>query len=207
MPKKATKSVYSVHPSIAYIQSSIRNLEQRTGKTVEAWVDIVKVEGPPTNKERREWLKATHGFGTNYAMWVAERADGKGLEDTDPEAYLVAAEKYVDNMFSGQKAALRPIYEALLKLAFSLGKDVKACPCKTIVPFYRQHVFAEIKPSTRTRIDVGFSLKDTPASGRLTDTGGFAKKDRITHRIPVSSLEDIDGELQRWLQKAYEMDA
>ena len=61
-------------------------------------------------------------------------------------------------MFSGAKVALRPIYEALLKLGLKLGKDVKVCPCQTIVPFYRDHVFAQIKPTTRTRIDLGFAL-------------------------------------------------
>jgi hypothetical protein len=75
------------------------------------------------------------------------------------------------------------------------------------VPLYRNHVFAQIKPATKTRIDFGFALKDTPATGRLIDTGGFAKKDRITHRIPITNLADIDDEVRRWLKKAYEMDA
>ena len=69
------------------------------------------------------------------------------------------------------------------------------------------HVFAQIKPTTNTRIDMGFALKDTKAKGRLIDTGGFAKKDRITHRIPITSLDEIDGEIERWLQVAYDMDA
>src|SRR5262249_26362119 len=153
-----------------------------------------------TEKERREWLKAEHDFGTNGAWWIAERAEGKGGEDGDPEAYLKAAEGYVEAMFSGGKAGLRPIYDALLQLGFSMGKDVKACPCQTIVPLYRNHVFAQIKPTTRTRIDFGFALKDTKATGRLIDTGGFAKKDRITHRIPITSLDEIDVEVQRWLK-------
>ncbi|HEY0510752.1 MAG TPA: DUF5655 domain-containing protein [Thermoanaerobaculia bacterium] len=68
-------------------------------------------------------------------------------------------------------------------------------------------VFAQIKPTTRTRIDLGFALKGTPATGRLIDTGGFARKDRITHRIPIASLAEIDGEVRRWLKVAYEMDA
>ena len=50
-------------------------------------------------------------------------------------------------------------------------------------------------------------MRDTPATGRLIDTGGFAKKDRITHRIPIASLAEIDGEVRRWLRTAYEMDA
>ena len=45
------------------------------------------------------------------------------------------------------------------------------------------------------------------ATGRLIDTGGFAKKDRITHRIPIRRPEEIDDEVNHWLKSAYEMDA
>ena len=39
-----------------------------------------------------------------------------------------------------------------------MAEDVKACPCKTMVPLYREHVFAQIKPTTNSRIDLGFAL-------------------------------------------------
>jgi len=123
----------------------------------------VKKSGPPTEKEHREWLKAKHKLGTNAASWIAERTEGKNTGDDDPVAYLEAAEKYVAQMFSGSKAALRPIYDEL--------------------------------------------LQDTKATGRLIDTGGYAKKDRITHRIPITSAADIDDEVQRWLKAAYGRDA
>ena len=64
---------------------------------------------------------------------------------------------------------------------------------------------AQIKPTTR--IDVGFALGDTKTSGRLTDTGGRAKGDRITHRIAIASVDEVDNEVKRWLKKAYERDA
>ena len=155
----------------------------------------------------REWLKKEHDFGTNNAWWLAERSVGKGGDEDSPEAYLASAERYVEEMFVGKKAALRPIYARLLELGLSIGEDVKACPCKTIVPLYRNHVFAQIKPTTNTRIDLGFALKDLKTPKRLIDTGGFAKKDRITRRIEITSLADIDGEVKRWLAKAYALDA
>jgi hypothetical protein len=74
------------------------------------------------------------------------------------------------------------------------------------VPLYRKHVFAQIKPTTNTRIDLGFALGARRAEGRLIDTGGFARKDRITHRIPISSASDIDAEVERWLRTAYDQD-
>ena len=131
-------------------------------------------------------LKKKHELGTNAAEWIAKRAEGKGGEDSDPASYLEAAARYVEGMYAGPKEKLRPIHDALIKLGLGLGKDVKICPCKTIVPLYRNHVFAEIKPTTRTRIDFGFALGDAKAKGSLIDTGGFAKKDRITHRIPIA---------------------
>jgi hypothetical protein len=109
-------------------------------------------------------------------------------------------------MFSGKKEHLRPIYDALLKLGLGAGKEAKACPCQTIVPLYRNHVFAQIKPTTQTRIDFGLALGDTKTPKRLIDTGGYAKKDRITHRFEITSLKDIDDEVKRWLKVAYDRD-
>jgi hypothetical protein len=205
--KTKSKSIYSVHPGVAMVRKWIDDLPAKTGRSLDQWLKFIKKTGPKTEKERVEWLKTEHGLGTNSAWWLAERAEGKGGEDDDPDAYLRAAEGYVEKMFAGPKESLRPIYDALLKLGLGIERDVKACPCQTIVPLYRKHVFAQIKPTTQTRIDLGFALKDMKMTGRLIDTGGFAKKDRITHRIPISSVKEIDDEVKRWLKVAYDLDA
>jgi hypothetical protein len=206
--KSATKPPppYDVHPGVAMVAKWVASLPEKTGRSLEEWVSLIEKEGPEKEKERRDWLKAEHAFGTNHAGWLAERAT-KGAshwEDGDPEVYLKAAVGYVDAMYAGPKAALRPLYDRLLELGRGLGADVRVCPCKTIVPLYRDNVFAQIKPTTRTRIDFGLSLRGVEPAGRLLSTGGEAKGDRITHRIAVESPADIDAELERWLRSAYE---
>jgi Domain of unknown function (DUF5655)/Domain of unknown function (DUF4287) len=201
-----TKSLYSVHPGVVMTQKWVADLKSKTGRSLDEWLALVRKSGPQAEKDRREWIKSEHKLGTNSAWWIAERAEGKGAESDDPDAYLAAAEEYVETMYSGKKAALRPLYDRLLRLGLGIAKDVKACPCQTIVPLYRKHVFAQIKPTTNTRIDMGFALGARRAEGRLIDTGGFARKDRITHRIPISAASDVDDELQRWLRLAYEED-
>lgn len=201
------KSIYSVHPGVLMTQKWITELKQKTGRSLEEWVAYIRKSGPKGEKERRNWLKEKHGLGTNVAMGLAERAEGKGEEFGDPDLYLAKADGDVEQMFSGGKAKLRPLYDALLKLGLKTGKEAKACPCTTIVPLYRNHVFAQIKPTTQTRIDMGFALGDMKPTGRLIDTGGFAKKDRITHRIPITSMDDIDDEVKHWLKVAYDRDA
>ena len=201
------KSVYSVHPGVLMTQKWLAELKQKTGRTCDEWLKLIKKDGPADEKARRDWLREKHGLNTMTSTWLAERSFGKGAEMEDPDLYLESAERDVDKMFSGGKAHLRPVYDALLKLGLKTGKEAKACPCTTIVPLYRKHVFAQIKPATQTRIDMGFALGEMKPEGRLIDTGGFAKKDRITHRIPITSLDDIDDEVQHWLKVAYDRDA
>ena len=199
-------SIYSVHPSVAFTLNWKESLKEKTGRSLSAWLTLVKASGPAGEKERIEWLKREHKLGTYSALWIAQRASGKEADMDSPEAYLKAAERYVNAMFRGPDSTLRPIYDALLRLAFSLGGDVKSCPCKTMVPLYRDHVFAQIKPATRTRVDLGFALGARKREGKLIDTGGYAKKDRITHRIGIGSLDQIDDEVKRWLKLAYDED-
>ena len=209
MAKSATtqkkKSLYGVHPGVAMMQKWVAELKTKTGRSLDEWLKHIKKAGPKSEAEQREWLKTEYGLGTNTAWSLAQIAAGKS-DELDPESYLASAEKYVEEMFSGPKASLRPIYDRLLKLGLGIGKDSKACPCQTIVPLYRNHVFAQIKPTTQTRIDMGFALGDMKPTGRLIDTGGFAKKDRITHRIAITSIEDIDDEVKHWMKVAYDRD-
>lgn len=190
-------------------QKWLAELKEKTGRSMEDWLALVKKEGPKDQKSRREWLKTKHKLGTNGAWWVVERAEGKGGDEDTPQAYLKAAVRYVEDQYAGPKEKLRPIFDELLTMGKSVGDNVKACPCKTIVPLYRQHVFAQIKPTNNSRIDLGLALTHYKGKlpKRIVDTGGLAKKDRITHRIELTSPQQIDGEVKKWLKTAYDLDS
>lgn len=208
MPRaKKSESPYSVHPSVYMVIKWVAELKGKTGRTLEEWQKHILKNGLKTVRERSAWLKEEHGIGSNLAGWLAERADGQPTWDESEESYLAIAPKYVEEMFAGKKAPMLPLYHKLLELGRALGDDVKFCPCKTMVPFYRKHVIAQIKPTTNTRVDFGLALGDTKATGKLIDTGGFQKKDRITHRFAIEELADINAEVKKWLQVAYERDA
>src|SRR5262245_30349900 len=133
MPKKsAATSEYSPHPGIMMVQKWITELPAKTGRSLEEWVALTKKEGPATEEARRDWLKKRHGFGTNGGWWLAERTFGKGSEDSDPDLYLKKAAEYVDAMYAGKKAGLKPIHDAILKMARKMFKDLRVCPCQTI---------------------------------------------------------------------------
>ncbi len=208
-----SKHPYSVHPSVQMVAEWVDALPEKTGRSLEQWLKHIQKDGPRDEPARREWLKKTYKMGTNTAGWLAEKATHpeKIAEDT-PEGYLKIAPTYVEEQYAGKKAALRPIYDRLLALGLSVGKEAKACPCKTMVPMFREHVFAQIKATTNTRVDLGLALGAMPESkipklgGRMIATGGREKKDRITHRIPIAAVSEIDQAVKEWLEKAYALD-
>lgn len=204
---KNSKELYSVHPSVAYAKRIIENLEGKTGRSLNEWRQLIQCEGPTGSKERRAWLKSQYGLGGTTAVLTVSAAEGSSPEDYDDDAYLEMAVVYVNELYGGKKAHLRPIQMALMCLAFDLGDDIRASPCKTMVPIYRNHVIAQIKPTTLTRVDFGFALKGcaVPYADRLVDTGGLEKGDRITHRMSISNVSEIDDEVSYWLGVAYDL--
>jgi hypothetical protein len=213
MPKTKQSSAkssairYSPHPSIAMVVKWVNELKEKTGRNLDEWCAYIQKNGPKEMAARREWLKKECGLGTNTCWWLADRANGQPTWDESAEEYLKIAPTYVDEMFAGGKAAMRPIGDALMRMAMEVAGDIKFCPCKTIIPFYREHVIAQIKPATQTRIDFGLSLgPDVPFTARLKDTGGLKKKDRITHKVEITKLADLDAQLKKWLRMAYEGD-
>ena len=206
---RKSETKYDVHPGVHMVQKWVGELKRKTGRSLEEWIALAKKEGPKEDKARRGWLKTKHKLGTNSAWWISERVDGNRGEDDSPEAYLKTAAVYVEEQYTGAKEKLRPICEGLLSLGRSVGEDVKVCPCQTMVPLYREHVFAQIKPTTNSRVDFGLSLTHYKGKlpKRLVDTGGLAKKDRITHRFEITGAEQIDAEVKKWLKTAYDLDA
>src|SRR3546814_9249407 len=87
---------------MAAVTSSRRD---RTRRTLEEWVEAVRTSGvdPLDQNEVRKWLKAEHGVPQNSQWAIAfETAEQSGwVEPT--------VEQYIDQQYSGPKAALRPI--------------------------------------------------------------------------------------------------
>ncbi|MCX6637581.1 MAG: DUF4287 domain-containing protein [Acidobacteria bacterium] len=50
------KSLYSPHPAIAHEAAMIRNMPEKTGRTLQQWIAIARKAAPPGEKERRQWL-------------------------------------------------------------------------------------------------------------------------------------------------------
>jgi len=151
------------------LKTMIDNMPEKTGKSLEEWKLILKKQSFEKHSEGVNFLKSehkvTHGFANTIVTLSKE--DNSSSED------LVKAQ------YNG-KEHLFPVYEALIKYLKSLGSDVVITPKKGSVSIIRKRQFVLIKPATKTRIDIGFKLKDKQTTERLENSGPFGTM--CTHR-------------------------
>lgn len=207
MPKAKTESPYDPHPSLGMIQKWEAELPEKTGRSLEQWAEHVRDYGPADRKECQLWLKEKHGLGTNAAFWIVDYSRDQATWDGDPDVYLKQAAAYVEAMFTKGKEWQRPVFEAVMAAVRKLGADVKVCPCKTMVPFYRRREFAHVKPATKTRLELVLALPDVPYGGRLKPNPRADDKDRHHHLIELTDVKDVDATVLKWLKAAYVADA
>jgi predicted transport protein len=176
--------------------SMIAGMAEKTGKSLEEWLAIVRATKLSKHKEFMTLLKEKHGLTHGFANLVALQAlqsDSHTAGDTDA---------LVDAQYAGAKAGLRPLYDQLLAAIQKFGKDVDVSPKKAYVSLRRNKQFALVQPSTATRLDVGINLKGTEPTRRLEASGSF--NSMVSHRVRVSKAAEIDKELLGWLKQAYD---
>ena len=149
-------------------------------------------------KERRDWLKAEHRLGTNTAWWIAERSVGKGEEDVRSRSLPRPGPRLRGRQCS--RAAKPPCVRSTTSCcprSRAGDRTSRPAPARRSSPSTATTSSPRSSPPPRRASTSASPSRTLPATGRLIDTGGFAKKDRITHRIPITSLAEIDDEVRQ----------
>jgi len=170
-------------------------IQRDTGRDVAAWNERIRGWGPRDAADLRAWLNE-QGVAGYPAMLL-------GFETFGYPDYLQAS---ADELIEGQyrdKPAIRPIYDRLLEELPRVG-EVEIQARKTYVALIGpRRTFASIQPTTRTRIDVGLRFDDAAEAGGL-DTAKSIGQSSMTHKLALSSPDDVTVETIGWLRRAYE---
>ncbi|MFY0629654.1 MAG: DUF4287 domain-containing protein [Flavobacteriaceae bacterium] len=173
------------------LKTMIDNMPEKTGKSLNEWKDILKEKSFTKHSEGVKYLKTEHHVSHGFANTIVTLS-----KDND-----TSSEDLVRNQYQG-KENLIPIYKELITYVNSLGNDVTIMPKKGSVSIIRKRQFVLIKPATKTRIDLGFKLKDKPTTERLENSGPFGTM--CTHRVKISEAKEVNTELKEWIKEAYE---
>jgi hypothetical protein len=173
----------------------IKWLIERTGVGLETWNARVRESGKTDQASLREWLSEKGVTGYPAMLLVMERFGY-------PDYLQTSAEDLIENQYA-DRPATRPIYDALLTLLPEVG-EIEVQARKTYVAFLTpKRTFSALVPTTRTRSDLGLRLPATqPASGKLEVARNFPQSS-LTHKIGLSSPDDIDDEVVGWLKRSH----
>jgi hypothetical protein len=179
------------------VQTQIANIQKKTGMSLKGLEGFIKKSGLSKHGEIRDMLKDKLGLGygdANTLVHVVLKSDGtRAAEGKSADAVL-------DEIYSGAKAAQRPIHEALMKHISKFG-EFESAPKKGYVSLRRKKQFAMIGPKTNTRFEVGINIKGLKKNARLQEQPSGSMCNYI---IPLTEAKEVDAELIAWIKSAYE---
>lgn len=176
-------------------ETQLNKIQKRTGKTLDELYEIVRKSGLVKHGEIVAMLKRDLGMGHGDANTVAKfffRSAGEGKD--------VTAEDAVNEIYSGAKAALRPIHEELMAAIAQMGL-FEIAPKKGYVSLRRKKQFAMIGPTTKTRVEVGLNMKGVEGTARLSE---MPPGSMCQYKVIVTDPGEVDDELIAWIRQAYE---
>ena len=179
------------------VATQLANIEKRTGKSLAELAKLVQDSGLTKHGELVAMLKSNLGLGhgdANALVHTVRKSAGPAAVTGD-----LTPEQVLDGLYSGPKAALRPIHDKLLAAMRKFG-DWEEAPKKTYVSYRRKRQFAMIGPATNTRIEVGINHKDLEATDRLAAEPAGRM---CSHKVKLTAAGDVDAELIGWLKAAY----
>jgi hypothetical protein len=173
----------------------IELLERRTGHGIAWWNGQIAAAAPADEAALRVWLAGRDVTGYPQMLLVMETFGY-------PAFMLASADELVEGQYA-DRPALRPILDAVLAAAASLGEvDVQARKTYTTLLTPRR-TFAAVRPTTKVRVDLGLRIDGVSPGGRLLD-GRTTAGGGINLRIPLSRLDDLDDEVISLLGRAYQ---
>jgi hypothetical protein len=181
------------------IQKQLSNLQKRCGKTLEELNAIVKASGLTKHGEIREMLKREAGMGHGDANTFIVAIWNKGGASI-PQPKSASAGQVLDEIYQGQKAALRPIHEKLMEAIGAFG-EFETAPKKGYVSLRRKKQFAMLGPATNTRFELGLNMKGVPGTGRLEE---LAEGGMCSHKVKLTSTDEVDALVIAWARQAYD---
>jgi hypothetical protein len=170
-------------------------LERRTGAGIDEWNRRVAQANPADERSLRQWLTDQGVDGYPRMLLVMERFGY-------PDYMLKGANQLVEEQYA-DRPALRPILDAVTATAVAMGEvDVQAR--KTYVSFVTpRRAFAVVRPTTRTRVDLGLRLPDEAAAGRMKSVPRGVGQDAFVRAIELTSVDEVDDYVAGALERAY----
>ena len=174
--------------------ASVRaGLERDTGKTMDEWIAVARTCPETKHRARLAWFKEHHGLLQNRGSIVLEQAFGAqmcvGMNRQGADRGAVVRPRLTRAIFQAIDAAARQ------------PNDVIQTARKGYTAWSRKVQFAAARPVKGGKLMLGLAV--TPeVSTRLEAPKNESWSERLKARVLVSTVAEVDGEIEALLKAA-----
>jgi len=175
------------------LATQLKNIETRTGQSLEALRAEIAGSGKVKHGEIRSWVIERFGLGYGDANTLAHVA-GKPASDAAPGG------DPLDEIYAGKKAPLRAVHDAVIAAARGWG-DFEIAPKKAYVSLRRKKQFATLGPRNAAQAELGINLKEDVGSARIVaqKPGGMCQFIAL-----LGGADEVDDEVLGVLRRAFD---
>ncbi len=176
-------------------QEFIATVEDKTGKSLQTWLDDIAASGETKTNSIIKWIKSTYGLNHLQATILTGiyLNDGKPVFDYD----VMFAK-----LFEGNEAQ-KSLYDLLAAKISARIASLLFIPTKSYVSLEEERVIGCIKIN-KTNLRVGLDLGDEPFDGVTQAAKGLGAMPNIAHMIEITSESDVTDALVDYVVRAYE---
>lgn len=170
-----------------------RLLTERTGSGVKEWNQRVRDTGIADEQKLRSWLAGQGITGYPQMLLVYERFGY-------PDFWLASADDLIQGQYRDREH-LRPVLDAVLAAAGGLGDMTVQARKGYVALVSPKRTFAMVQATTKERVDLALRLPDASPGGRLLAAKSLAHGNV---RVALTGPDDVDDEVVRLLERAYD---
>jgi predicted transport protein len=173
----------------------IETAKEKTGKSLQEWLSLVKSSKIQKQNDIFEWLKKGHGLNHMQAQFMA----GIYLNNGNP--VYGNENTLLENQFV-KCPDMRGLFEAVSEKIISQFQGTQLIPKKTYLSFTAVREFAAINVKQK-EIRLGLDLGEVSFTEELQKSKLIGPMPRISHMVILTDIKQFDSKTKQLLEQSF----
>lgn len=173
----------------------IDTAKEKTGKSLQEWLGLVKASGIEKRNDILEWLKKGHGLNHTQAQLIA------GIYLNNGKPVYINESDLLENQFA-KCLDMRPLFDSISEKILASFPGTQLIPKKTYLSFTAIREFAAVNVKPK-EIRIGLDLGDQEFTEILQKSKLTGPMPRISHMLTFTEIGQFDKNAMAFITESF----